>query len=349
MRFPAGRLVLVLLVLGVVLSRLGTFEGWQTPSVANPAQLSRPEGDMGYLILLGVLLVIALILVFSGIFTVEQQTAAVIERFGKFLRIADAGLNLKIPIFDQIRERISLRVQQLNVSVESKSKDNVFVSLAIAVQYQVKAGAVQDAVYTLTDHAQQIEAYVFDVVRAQVPNMILEAVFENKDSIATAVDEALTEKMDMYGYRIVNVLVNDINPDELVKVAMNEVQAASRQREAAEQRAEGARITLVKQAEAEAESKQLQGQGLANQRKAIAQGLRESVELLRGGGTQIDERLVMEQLLLVQWMDTQKEIAANNRATVIFLPNNPSAVADVADQIRTSMLSVMAADVSPPA
>ncbi len=254
---------------------------------------------MAFLVLFVILALVALVVVATGLFTVEQQTAAVIERFGKFLRIADARLNLKIPIIDAIRDRVSLRVQQLNVSVESKSKDNVFVSLAIAVQYQVKPGAVQDAVYTLTDHAQQIEAYVFDVVHAQVPNMILEAVFENKDSIATAVDEALTEKMDMYGYRIVNVLVNDINPDELVKVAMNEVQAASRQREAAEQRAEGARITLVKQAEAEAESKQLQGQGLANQRKAIAQGLRESVELLRGGGAQIDERLVMEQLLLV--------------------------------------------------
>ncbi len=288
-----------------------------------------------------------LFLVFMTIFTVEQQTGAVIERFGKFVRIAEAGLNVKIPFVEVIRERVSLRVQQLDVQVESKSKDNVFVNLAIAVQYQVKVDAVRDAVYQLTDHQQQVQAYVFDVVRAQVPNMTLEAVFENKDSIATAVDSELTEKMDQYGYKIVNVLVNDINPDSRVKIAMNEVQAASREREAAEQRAEGARITLVKQAEAEAESKRLQGEGLANQRKAIAAGLRESVELMRQAtGEPLDDRLVMDQLLLVQWMDTQKEIAANNRATVIFLPNNPGAVSDIAEQIRISMLSVQAADLN---
>src|SRR5439155_10579471 len=137
------------------------------------------------------------------------------------LRIAGPGLNVKVPIVDTIRERVSLRVQQLDVDVESKSKDNVFVILAIAVQYQVKQDAVRDAVYQLTDHQRQIEAYVFDVVRAQVPNMTLEAVFENKDSIATAVDTSLTEKMERYGYQIVNVLVNDINPDEAVKNAMN--------------------------------------------------------------------------------------------------------------------------------
>ncbi len=288
-----------------------------------------------------------LFLVFMTIFTVEQQTGSVIERFGKFVRIAEAGLNVKIPFVEVIRERVSLRVQQLDVQVESKSKDNVFVNLAIAVQYQVKIDAVRDAVYQLTDHQQQVQAYVFDVVRAQVPNMTLEAVFENKDSIATAVDSELTEKMDQYGYKIVNVLVNDINPDSRVKIAMNEVQAASREREAAEQRAEGARITLVKQAEAEAESKRLQGEGLANQRKAIAAGLRESVELMRQAtGEPLDDRLVMDQLLLVQWMDTQKEIAANNRATVIFLPNNPGAVSDIAEQIRISMLSVQAADLN---
>jgi regulator of protease activity HflC (stomatin/prohibitin superfamily) len=293
------------------------------------------------------MVVVAVIALALGVFTVEQQTAAVVERFGRFLRIADAGLHVRIPLVDTIRERVSLRVQQLNVTVESKSRDNVFVNVAIAVQYQVTENNVREAVYQLTDHKQQVEAYVFDVVRAEVPNMTLEEVFENKSSIATAVDTELTERMERYGYQIVNVLVNDIDPDERVKTAMNEVQAASREREAATQRAEGIRITLVKQAEAEAESKRLQGEGLANQRKAIAAGLRESVELLRATtGQPLDDRAVMEQLLLVQWMDTQKEIAANNRATVIFLPNNPGAMGDIADQIRTSMLSADAADIA---
>ena len=296
-----------------------------------------------------VLVVVVLLLLWvlsSALFTAEQQTSAVIERFGKFQRLAGAGLGIKIPLIDRIEERVSLRVQQLDVSVESKSKDNVFVVLAIVIQYQVREDRIQDAVYRLTDHQRQIEAYVFDVVRAQVPIMTLEETFENKDSIATAVDTDLTERMEQYGYEIVNVLVNDINPDDRVKVAMNEVQAAHREREAAVQRAEANRITLVKQAEAEAESKKLQGEGLANQRKAIAQGLRDSVELVRGTNPddRVDERSLMDLLLLGQWMDTQKEIAAGSKSTVIFMPNNPGAVGDIAQQIRTSILSAEAAN-----
>ncbi len=298
------------------------------------------------LIALVTLAVIAIWVLSSALFTVEQQTAAVIERFGKFLRLADAGLGFKIPIIDRINQRVSLRVQQLDVTVESKSKDNVFVELAIVIQYQVREDRIQDAVYRLTDHQRQIESYVFDVVRAQVPIMTLEEAFENKDSIATAVDTDLTGRMEQYGYEIVNVLVNDIDPDERVKVAMNEVQAAHREREAAVQRAEANRITLVKQAEAEAESKKLQGEGLANQRKAIAQGLRDSVELVRGTNAddRVDERSLMDLLLLGQWMDTQKEIAAGSKSTVIFMPNNPGAVSDIAQQIRTSILSAEAAN-----
>ena len=238
----------------------------------------------------------------SSFFTVEQQTTAVIERFGKFLRSADAGLGFKIPIIDRINQRVSLRVQQLDVTVESKSKDNVFVELATVIQYQVREDRIQDAVYGLTDHQRQIESYVFDVVRARVPIMTLEEASENKDSIATAVDTDLTGRMEQYGYEIVNVLVNDIDPDERVKVVMNEVQAAHCERKAAVQRAEANRITLVKQAEAEAESKKLQGEGLSNQRKAIAQGLRNSVELVRvtNADNRVNERSLMDLLLLGQ-------------------------------------------------
>lgn len=238
----------------------------------------------------------------SSFFTVEQQTTAVIERFGKFLRSADAGLGFKIPIIDRINQRVSLRVQQLDVTVESKSKDNVFVELATVIQYQVREDRIQDAVYGLTDHQRQIESYVFDVVRARVPIMTIEEASENKDSIATAVDTDLTGRMEQYGYEIVNVLVNDIDPDERVKVVMNEVQAAHCERKAAVQRAEANRITLVKQAEAEAESKKLQGEGLSNQRKAIAQGLRNSVELVRGTNAddRVNERSLMDLLLLGQ-------------------------------------------------
>lgn len=298
------------------------------------------------LAVVGVVLVLLLIwIAFSAIFTVNQQTAAVIEHFGRFHRIAEAGLHFKIPIVQRIRERTSLRVQQLDVRVESKSLDNVFVELAIAVQYQVKADGIQDAVYRLTNHQRQIEAYVFDVVRAEVPKKTLEEVFEDKETIALAVKEQLTEQMSRYGYEIANVLVNDINPDARVKAAMNQVQAATREREAAVQMAEAQRITIVKQAEAEAERSKLQGEGLANQRKAIAEGLRESVELVRGaasGANGIDEQDIMNLLLLVQWMDTQKEIAGTDRSTVVFLPNNPGAITNIADQIRDSILVAQA-------
>jgi len=237
-------------------------------------------------------------------------------------------------------------VQQASIYVDSKSKDNVFVDLSIAVQYQVKHDAVRDAVYQLTNPEAQLEAYVLDAVRARVPSMDLIQVFEDKESIAAAVDTELSQRMEQYGFTIVSVLVNDIVPDIAVRNAMNQVQASTREREAAYQRAEAARITIVKQAEAEAEGKRLQGEGLANQRKAIAQGLRDSVELVRLSGDVIDDKAVMDLLLLVQWMDTQKEIAGNNRATVIFLPNNPGAMFDIADQIRTSMMTAEAANLS---
>lgn len=304
----------------------------------------------GALVLLALLAVAGLFLVlviwFGMFYTVEQQTAAVLERFGKFLRISEPGLHMRIPFVDQIRSRVSLRVQQASIHVDSKSKDNVFVDLSIAVQYQVKHDAVRDAVYQLTNPEAQLEAYVLDAVRARVPSMDLIQVFEDKESIAAAVDTELSQRMEQYGFTIVSVLVNDIVPDIAVRNAMNQVQASTREREAAYQRAEAARITIVKQAEAEAEGKRLQGEGLANQRKAIAQGLRDSVELVRLSGDVIDDKAVMDLLLLVQWMDTQKEIAGNNRATVIFLPNNPGAMFDIADQIRTSMMTAEAANLS---
>ncbi|MGE0134486.1 MAG: SPFH domain-containing protein [Dehalococcoidia bacterium] len=299
-------------------------------------------------VLLLVVVVLGLITLFSSVFVVSQQTAAVVEHFGRFHRIADAGLHFKIPFVQRIRERTSLRVQQLDVRVESKSQDNVFVELAIAVQYQVKPDAIQDAVYRLTDHSRQIEAYVFDVVRAEVPRKTLEEVFEDKETIALAVNEQLTEQMGRYGYEIANVLVNDINPDARVKAAMNQVQAATREREAAVQMAEANRITIVKEAEAEAERTKLQGEGLASQRKAIAEGLRDSVDLVRGaagGEGGIEEQDVMNLLLLVQWMDTQKEIAGTDRSTVVFLPNSPGEIANIAAQLRDAILVAQSANV----
>jgi len=278
------------------------------------------------------------ILSLGWLFTVEQQTAAIVERFGRFRRIATAGLNWKIPLIDSVAGRLSLRVQQLDVNVESKASDDVFVVLAIAVQYYVIEEKVKEAFYRLTNPHQQIESFVFDLVRAEVPKMTLDEVFQKKDAIAQAVKDDLSETMDQYGYGIVKALVNDIDPDHRVKDAMNEVRAAERQREAAIQKGEAAKILRVKEAEGEAESKRLQGEGLAAQRKAIAEGLRQSVDLVTAGAIGVDEQTVINLLLLVQYMDTLKDIAANTRSNTLFLPHSPGALGELFDQIRNSVL-----------
>jgi regulator of protease activity HflC (stomatin/prohibitin superfamily) len=272
------------------------------------------------------------------LFTVEQQTAAIVERFGRFRRIATAGLNLKLPLIDRVAGRLSLRVQQLDVNVESKASDDVFVVLAIAVQYYVIEEKVKEAFYRLTNPHQQIESFVFDLVRAEVPKMTLDEVFQKKDAIAQAVKDDLSETMDQYGYGIVKALVNDIDPDHRVKDAMNEVRAAERQREAAIQKGEAAKILRVKEAEGEAESKRLQGEGLAAQRKAIAEGLRQSVDLVTAGAIGVDEQTVINLLLLVQYMDTLKDIAANTRSNTLFLPHSPGALGELFEQIRNAVL-----------
>lgn len=283
------------------------------------------------------------ILSLGWLFTVEQQTAAIVERFGRFRKIATAGLNWKIPLIDSVAGRLSLRVQQLDVNVESKASDDVFVVLTIAVQYFVIEGKVKEAFYRLTNPHQQIESFVFDLVRAEVPKMTLDEVFQKKDAIAQAVKDELSETMDQYGYGIVKALVNDIDPDRRVKDAMNEVRAAERQREAAIQKGEAAKILRVKEAEGEAESKRLQGEGLASQRKAIAEGLRQSVDLVTAGATGVDEHTVINLLLLVQYMDTLRDIAANTRSNTLFLPHSPGALGELFEQIRNSVLVAEAA------
>src|SRR5690606_26046213 len=208
-----------------------------------------------------------MIILFSGIFTVKQQTAAIVERFGKFRRISDSGLHFKVPIIDKIAGRINLKVQQLDVLVETKTKDDVFVKLKISVQFQVIGVQVYDAFYRLESPHDQITSYVFDVVRAEVPKMKLDDVFERKDDIAIAVKQELNQAMSDYGYDIIKTLVTDIDPDVQVKAAMNRINASEREKVAAEYEAEAERIKIVAKARAEAESKRLQGQGIADQRR----------------------------------------------------------------------------------
>jgi regulator of protease activity HflC (stomatin/prohibitin superfamily) len=284
------------------------------------------------------LLLIALILFFGSFFTVGQQTIAVIERFGKYNRMAKPGLNIKIPLIERVAGRMSLRVQQLDVKAETKTYDNVFVHIMVSVQYYVLLDKVFEAFYKLEDPALQINSYVFDVVRAKVPKINLDDLFEKKDEIAIAVKEELNETMVGFGFEILNALVTDIEPDAKVKESMNEINAAQRLRVAANEKGEAEKILKVKAAQAEAESKALQGKGIADQRKAIVEGLRESVGDFQKTVSGSSAQDVMNLVLLTQYFDTLKEISTTAKTNTILLPHNPSGMSDIAAQIRESII-----------
>lgn len=282
---------------------------------------------------------IILIFVFTGLFTVTQQTAAVIERFGKFVRIAPAGLNFKIPLIDRVAGRLSLRVQQLDVRVETKTKDNVFVFVIVSVQYHVLENKVVDAFYRLQNPQAQITAFVFDTVRARVPGITLDELFLMKDDIAQAVKSELDQVMDDFGYGIMKTLVTDIDPDTKVKTSMNEINASQRLREAAIQQAEAEKIRVVKAAEGEAESKALQGQGIANQRRAIIDGLRESVESFSSSVDGTSAQEVMNLVLMTQYFDTLKEVSNSSKTNTILVPHSPAGMNDLQEQMRNAMVT----------
>jgi len=298
--------------------------------------------EIGLRIWMGVLVGVVVGLLMS-VFTVNQQTAAILERFGRFLRIAQPGLNFRVPGVDRIVKRMNLRVQQLDVTVETKTEDNVFVHVIVAVQYFVLPAKVFDAHYKLSDPHGQITAFVFDVVRARVPRIKLDDLFEKKDEIADAVKSELAHVMDDFGYGIVKALVTDIDPDAKVKEAMNEINAAQRLRVAAAEKGEAERILRVKAAEAEAQSKALQGKGIADQRRAIVEGLRESVEDFRSGVPGATAQDVMNLVLMTQYFDTLKELGLASRTNTILLPHSPGALGDLMGQMRSVILSADAA------
>lgn len=276
----------------------------------------------------------ALLILLGAFFTVKQQTAAVIERFGKFTSMRHSGLQLKVPLIDRIAGRINLKIQQLDVIVETKTKDDVFVRLKISVQFQVRREKVYDAFYRLENPHDQITAYVFDVVRAEVPKMKLDYVFEKKDNIAIAVKGELNEAMIDYGYDIIKTLVTDIDPDVQVKAAMNRINASEREKVAAEYEAEAERIKIVAKARAEAESKRLQGQGIADQRREIARGLEESVDVLNNVGINSQEASAL--IVVTQHYDTLQSIGEETNSNLILLPNSPQAGSDMLNNMIAS-------------
>ncbi|OCK43554.1 protease [Tenacibaculum soleae] len=275
-----------------------------------------------------------IIIFFSSFFTVKQQTAAIIQRFGKFHSIRQSGLHLKIPLVDRIAGKLSLKIQQLDVIIETKTLDDVFVKLKVSVQYKVIKDKVYDSFYKLDYPHDQITSYVFDVVRAEVPKMRLDDVFVKKDDIAIAVKSELNEAMMTYGYDIIKTLVTDIDPDAQVKEAMNRINAAEREKTAAQYEGDAQRILIVERAKAEAESKRLQGQGIADQRREIARGLEESVEVLNRAGINSQEASAL--IVITQHYDTLQSIGADTNSNLILLPNNPNAASSMLNDMVAS-------------
>ena len=280
------------------------------------------------------LIVFGLFILISSFFTVKQQTAAIVERFGRFQGIRQSGLQWKIPLVDRISGRLSLKIQQLDVIVETKTKDDVFVRLKVSVQYKVIREKVEDAFYKLDYPHDQITSYVFDVVRAEVPKMILDDVFLRKDDIAIAVKSELNDAMQNYGYDIIKTLVTDIDPDAQVKEAMNRINAADREKTAAQYEGDAARILIVERAKAEAESKRLQGQGIADQRREIARGLEESVEVLNKVGINSQEASAL--IVVTQHYDTLQAIGSETNSNLILLPNSPQAGSNMLNDMVAS-------------
>lgn len=287
---------------------------------------------LGYIWVLPVLFLIA-----SGFFIVKQQTIAVVERLGKFTKDYGAGFNFKIPLIDKVVGRVSLRIQQLDVIVETKTKDDVFVHLKISVQYQIQRNHVYDAFYKLQNPQEQITAFIFDTVRAEVPKMKLDDVFVKKEEIAVAIQRELKEAMLNYGYDIVKALVTDIDPDENVKIAMNRINAAEREKVAAQHEGDAQRILIVERAKAEAESKRLQGRGIADQRREIARGLEESMVILNRAGINSQEASAL--IIVTQHYDTLQSIGSKSGSNLILLPNNPNAASNMLTDVVTGMVA----------
>ncbi|QPK78830.1 SPFH domain-containing protein [Corynebacterium lizhenjunii] len=283
-----------------------------------------------------VVALIVLVTILDGFIIVRTREAAIIERLGKFQRVAHAGLNFKMPYIDRVRDKISLQVRQLDVMVETKTKDNVFVQIPTAVQYQVVEGREREAYYMLSNHEQQIVAYVQDNVRSSVANMNLDDSFSSKDTIAQNVAESLRDNMAEYGWNFVNTLVTDIRPDARVRESMNSINAAQREREAAIAQAEAEKIRVVKEAEGAAEAKKLQGRGVAEQRKEIVEGIAQQFALLREAGVEENPEILM---LISQYLDAMVDVADRSHTNVMYMPSNPQGMLDLFGGMRDALLA----------
>ncbi|AEI35213.1 SPFH domain-containing protein [Francisella salina] len=287
------------------------------------------------------LVIVSVFLLAFSISIVETQSVNVIERFGKFVRIQRAGLNFRIPFIERIAGRVSLRVQQLDIVAETKTRDNVFVHMKVSVQFLVEETKAVDAFYKLTNARAQMESYVFDVIRSSLPRMSLDESFENKDAIALDIKKELSEEMSTYGYTIIKSLVVDINPEENVKRSMNEINAAQRQLEATKAKAEAEKLIKIKEAEGQKESMKLLGEGIAEQRKAIARGLRVSIEDVKEGtGGNISSEYISSLVMMYQYLDTLENMTKSGKSNVIFTPNSPKGFNNLTSEMISALSAV---------
>ncbi len=280
-----------------------------------------------------VFIALLVLVIFQGFIIVKEQSAVVVERLGKFKNIAHSGFGIIIPFVDRKAALLNLRVQQLDVEIETKTKDDVFVHLQVSVQYKIAREKVREAFYSLDNPRNQIASYVFDDVRAEVPKLELDDVFAKKEDIAIAVQQNIAQSMDEYGYVIIKALITDINPDAKVKESMNRINAAKREKEAAMEEGEAKKIKIIKEAEAEAESKRLSGEGIAQQRLEIVRGFKESVEDFKRSMENITHEEIMQFVLMTQYFDTIKEIGSNSKNSAILMPHSPGGMKDVQEQV----------------
>ena len=294
----------------------------------------------GFFIFILFLLLVAGFIVVSSLYVVKQQSVAIIERFGRYQKISDSGIHMRAPFgIDKIAARVQLRVLQSEIVVETKTQDNVFVTMNVATQYRVNESNVKDAYYKLMRPESQIKSYIEDAFRSSVPKLTLDELFEKKDEIALEVQKQVAEEMSTYGYIIVKTLITKVEPDAEVKQSMNEINAAQRKRVAAQELAEADKIKIVTAAEAEAEKDRLHGVGIAEQRKAIVDGLADSIKELKGANVDLTEEQIMSILLTNQYLDTLNNFADKEGNNTIFLPANPDGV----ENIRTQILSALKA------
>ncbi len=294
----------------------------------------------GFFIFILFLLLVAGFIVISSLYVVKQQSVAIIERFGRYQKISDSGIHMRAPFgIDKIAARVQLRVLQSEIVVETKTQDNVFVTMNVATQYRVNESNVKDAYYKLMRPESQIKSYIEDALRSSVPKLTLDELFEKKDEIALEVQKQVAEEMSTYGYIIVKTLITKVEPDAEVKQSMNEINAAQRKRVAAQELAEADKIKIVTAAEAEAEKDRLHGVGIAEQRKAIVDGLADSIKELKGANVDLTEEQIMSILLTNQYLDTLNNFADKEGNNTIFLPANPDGV----ENIRTQILSALKA------